>query len=371
MQNPTVSFIVPCYRLSHLLPECLNSIFSQTYRDFEVLIMDDCSPDNTSEVVSKFQDQRLRYVRNDQNLGHLRNFNKGIEMSRGRYAWIISADDYLRRPYILKRYVDLLERHPQVGYTFCPGFGVESGIETQIMGCYSIRNDRDRIIPGKVLLKKLLRSSFILAASAMVRRECYEKISFFPLDMPWAGDWYLWCVFALNWDVGYFAEPMVCYRKHALSITNVLFEASSGICCDEDIAVPWRLKQRADEKRLRNISMSCLDGVSDVYARNILSKQYGMSRPALTLEEFERSLCGYTTIEAERSRVRARVYDAMGNEYYWQSELALAKEYYKKVLREDPWMFSAYIKRLLISLGKIGDYVRETILSFRGLSRNC
>src|SRR5260370_38737001 len=98
MQNPTVSFVVPCYKLAHLLPECLNSIFRQTYSDFEVLVMDDCSPDNTSEVVCRIQDQRLRYVRNDQNLGHLRNFNKGIELSRGRYVWIIPADDYLRRP---------------------------------------------------------------------------------------------------------------------------------------------------------------------------------------------------------------------------------------------------------------------------------
>src|SRR6266853_4290713 len=88
---PTVSFIVLCYKLAHLLPECVNSILSQTYFDFEVLIMDDCLPDNTPEVAQSFADPRVRHIRNDPNLGHLRNYNKGIAMAHGKYIWLISA----------------------------------------------------------------------------------------------------------------------------------------------------------------------------------------------------------------------------------------------------------------------------------------
>jgi glycosyltransferase involved in cell wall biosynthesis len=73
--TPIVSFVVPCYKLAHLLRECVESILSQTYGDFEVLIMDDCSPDNTPEVAQSFQHPRVKYVRNDPNLGHLRNYN--------------------------------------------------------------------------------------------------------------------------------------------------------------------------------------------------------------------------------------------------------------------------------------------------------
>lgn len=69
MRPPTVSFIVPCYKLAHLLPDCVNSILSQTYRDFEVLIMDDCSPDNTPQVAQSFPDPRVTHIRNDPNLG--------------------------------------------------------------------------------------------------------------------------------------------------------------------------------------------------------------------------------------------------------------------------------------------------------------
>src|SRR4051794_32850375 len=94
--QPKVSFVVPCYKLAHYLNECVNSILMQTYENFEVLIMDDCSPDNTPEVARSFEDPRVTYIRNEPNLGHLRNYNKGITLAQGEYIWLISADDYLR-----------------------------------------------------------------------------------------------------------------------------------------------------------------------------------------------------------------------------------------------------------------------------------
>src|ERR1700758_36533 len=91
--TPMVSFVVPCYKLAHFLSDCVHSILAQTCGDFEVLILDDCSPDNTAEVARSFRDSRVHYVRNENNLGNLRNYNKGIGLSRGRYVWLISADD--------------------------------------------------------------------------------------------------------------------------------------------------------------------------------------------------------------------------------------------------------------------------------------
>ena len=190
MKRPTVSFVVPCYKLAHLLPDCVHSILAQTYGEFEVLIMDDCSPDETPEVARSFNDPRVRHLRNESNLGHLRNYNKGIALSRGQYIWLISADDFLRKPYILQKYVRVLEENPNVGYAFCPGFGVLDGQDNHLIGRYPDRKQRDCLIPGHEVLRKLLSWNFVLAASGLVRRECYDKLGNFPLDMPWAGDWY-------------------------------------------------------------------------------------------------------------------------------------------------------------------------------------
>ena len=365
MQNPTVSFVVPCYRLAHLLPECVNSILSQIHGDLEVLIMDDCSPDNTAEVARSFSDARVRHIRNDPNLGHLRNYNKGIGMSRGKFIWLISADDYLRKPYVLEKYVAVLQANPSVGYAFCPGFGVLDGRETQLIGRYPVRAQRDQTIPGHVLLRKLLHWNFVLAASGLVRRECYDKLGAFPLDMPWAGDWYLWCLFALHHDVAYFAEPMVCYRTHELSMTNKLWKEDVATCCEEDVRVPWAVKRKADVSGFRAVSLQSLDALALVYGTSIATKRYGMSNPSLSLEQFEESLCRNTAAEGDRERVRSRVYAALGNEYYWQGEVGLARKFYQKALKKDPRMLSVHVKNLLLALGKPGDFVRKTILSAR------
>src|SRR5262245_21301848 len=117
---PKVSFVVPCYKLAHLLQECVTSILEQTCEDFEILVMDDCSPDSTPDVAMSFTDSRISYVRNEANLGNIRNYNKGIQMARGKYIWLISADDRLKQSQALERYVTLLDAHPEIGYVFCP-----------------------------------------------------------------------------------------------------------------------------------------------------------------------------------------------------------------------------------------------------------
>ena len=333
MKTPNVSFIVPCYKLAHLLPDCVNSILSQTYDNFEVLIMDDCSPDNTAEVAQSFQDPRVIHIRNDPNLGHLQNYNKGISMSRGKYVWLISADDYLRRPYVLEKYVGLMDKHPNIGYVFCPGFGVRDGIETRLLGRFSIHRDHDRIITSHVMLKKLLQGNFVLTPSGMVRRECYEKITFFPLNMPWAGDWYLWSLFALFNDVGYFAEPMLCYREHhEHSMTYDRLRNSLDDNAAEEIAISWDIRLKAKEGGYSQLEKICLDGVAQTYARVIASERYRESSFFMNFEFLEESLRKHATSETERDWIRAQVYASVGDEYYWQGDLASTKKFYQRAI---------------------------------------
>jgi glycosyltransferase involved in cell wall biosynthesis len=358
MSEPKVSFIVPCYKLAHLLAECVHSILAQTHGDLEVLIMDDHSPDNTRAVALSFADRRVRYIHNDSNLGHLRNYNKGIELARGKYIWLISADDYLRRTGVLQRYVELMERQPRVGYCICPGVGISGGSETGVLD-YSVRGGRDRIIPGHQLLKTLLLRNTIIAASGLVRRECYDTMSVFPLDMPWAGDWYLWCLFALRYDAGYFAEPMVCYRKHELSNTTQLWAEKAAACCEEDVGIPWAVKRKAEEAGLGDVVKSCLRAVVELYFQGLVALRYGMSTPSLTLDQFEASLARNAGSEAERNWVRARVLGELGNSYYWRGDHSRARQLYRDALQQDPWMTKILAKQLLLSSGGMGDLVRK------------
>ena len=367
--KPIVSFVVPCYRLAHLLPECITSILSQSYAQFEVLIMDDQSPDHTKQVASSFADQRIRYVRNEHNLGHLRNYNKGIELARGKYVWLISADDFLRSPYILQRYVDVLERNPNIGYAFCSGVSVQDGRETGILA-YSVYSQRDRIVRGRKLLHDLLEKNFVLAASALARRECYERNNYFPLDpgMEWSGDWLLWCLFALDYDVAYFAEPMVAYRVHAFSMTtNLATPEHVEKCSEGDLAIPLMIRQKAISRGLRTIEKRCRQRIVEEYVQQCTAKRYQGIVWRLTQEQFGMSLERNFLCEKERIWVRAGVFAGLGDRAWIRGDCDAARAYYRNALELKPWMMRERVKSLLTMAGVDASRMRRTLRAMRRL----
>jgi len=370
MKSPVVSFVIPCYKLAHLLPECVNSILAQTYPDIEVLIMDDCSPDNTPEVARSFKDPRVRHIRNDPNLGHLANYNKGIKLARGKYVWLVSADDFMGQPYVVQRYVELLEEHPEVGYAFCPGVVTGSAPHTDmqqwVLRGQAVFGSQDRIIPGQRLVESLLGGNAIVAASGLVRRECYEKVTYFPLNMPWAGDWYLWCAFALFYDVAYFAEPMVCYREHDLSMTASVMQQRLEACAAEEIEILWSLHGIAAKRGFSDLAEKSLGAIADHYFQSLSGRRGKPPKPCLTLEQFEQSVRRSAPGVVERKRVCSQVWARMADHCYSQTDLVSARQLYAQALGADPWMLRTWVKRLLLASGPLGKVVRRGLKGVSG-----
>jgi glycosyltransferase involved in cell wall biosynthesis len=363
--EPQVSFVVPCYNFAHLLGDCVNSILRQSYTNVEVLIMDDCSPDHTPQVARSFGDPRVRYIRNENNLGNIGNYNRGIGLSGGRYLWLISADDYLRRDYVLRRYVEVLESHPKVGYVFCPVIACEQGQETDVMPNYA-PFPSDRILRGQAFLTQLLQGCCVAAPAALVRRECYENISLFPAHMPYAGDWYLWCIFAFHYDVAYCAEPMVIRRLHDQNLTKFFEGQGRHIHAANMTEVPWQMQYQAEAAGYQDLARRCHQAVIAEYIAQLSPKRVLTGRPGMTWEEFEMSLSHYTRHLAEATDVRAKVLAGLGDQYYWQNLFPKASECYRQALQASPWMPMVYAKYALIWTGRIGTYVRHGL---GGISR--
>ena len=356
--TPKVSFVVPCYNLAHLLRECLESILTQTYSDLEVLVLDDCSPDDTAEVVSSLPDPRIKYVRNEPNLGHLRNYNKGIALARGDFIWLISPDDYLRKPYALERYVNVMEQNPHLGYVLCPAIKVENGSETELVS-WSTHGTTDQILSGHEFLEKLLIGNCVVAPTGMVRRECYDKVTTFPLNMPNSGDWYLWCAFALDYDVGYMAEPMVCYRIHTANMSVILKTNKPRIISDDNIAVRWTVKHMAEARNLKSVVTLCKDAIATYYA-NLLAcdlHQSGIYR--MGWDDCERSIRQYAKNEDEELEVRASVLIALADQCYLRRDFTRAREYYHAALQR--WCIQTVAKLVLLQLGPVGVYLRDYV----------
>jgi glycosyltransferase involved in cell wall biosynthesis len=348
MSAPTVSFVVPCYNLAHVLGECISSILGQSYRELEILVLDDCSPDDTPEVARSFQDPRVRHIRNDTNLGHLRNYNRGIGLASGKFVWLISADDRLRRPYILERYLRVMDANPQIGYACCPALSLINADEGYLEGALS---SRDMIVPGKSFARRLLREgNVVVAASGMVRRECYDTLGAFPLDLPYAGDWFLWCLFALHYDVAYFAEPMVNYRQHDLSMTSQLTGERFATRFKDGLAVLWRIRQAASGLGYNDLVKLCRLRIAYQYAHNMLGRTLGESRYSMTVEEFESSLQNNASDPLEADIIRARAWEIVADGWFRRRDFGRARSCYA-LARAHGSRMTIPAKQLLLGLG--------------------
>jgi glycosyltransferase involved in cell wall biosynthesis len=354
--DPKVTFIIPCYKLAHLLPECINSILSQTYEDFEVLIMDDCSPDNTPEVARSFADPRVKHIRNEPNLGHLPNYNKGISLARSEYLWLISADDRLRTDKALEQYVRMMEENPGIGFVCSPAVELRGGIETGPVSD-SVLRDRDTVFEGHDFLNILLFQDVVIASSGMVRKTCYDKYGAFPLDLPYAGDWYLWCLFALHCQVGYIAYPMLNYRQHDLSMTNHLMNKDILILIHDRLAVVWRTKIMAEEMGADAVVKRARQGIAMEYARFVGAPTYHPYQ--MNMEEFKKSLNEFARTQEEASIIRADFYEYLGDIQLGVGNSEQAKESYGLGVRANPFKLTVWVKWLLCQMGSFGVYLRD------------
>lgn len=127
-----VSIIMPTYNCSQFIRESIDSVLAQTYTNWELLIVDDCSIDNTEEIVAMYKDPRIRYMRNEQNFGAALTRNKALREAKGRYVAFLDSDD-LWLPEKLKKQIAFMEKN---GYAFTYHEYTEIDEESKPLGVY-------------------------------------------------------------------------------------------------------------------------------------------------------------------------------------------------------------------------------------------
>ena len=118
MNFPRVSILMPVYNVAPYLREAMDSILNQTFEDFELIILDDCSPDNSTEILDTYTDPRIVRYRGEKNVGLSNVLNIGMDMARGEFIARMDSDD-LSTPERLAVQVAYLETHPDVVLCSC------------------------------------------------------------------------------------------------------------------------------------------------------------------------------------------------------------------------------------------------------------
>lgn len=220
MSTPIVSVIVPNYNHSAYLPLRIESILNQSYDDFELILLDDYSSDNSREILLTYQQEsRVRHISfNKTNSGTtFKQWEKGVSLARGKYIWIAESDDFADFDF-LKFTVAALEEYPDAVLAMTGSQMVDSDGECLLL-------DWDRY-PSKVALqtkyesldflsrKMLWGNSVYNASMTLFRRECFEKVSADYKLFRYCGDWLFWIEIARQGSVVQINRKLNYFRQH-------------------------------------------------------------------------------------------------------------------------------------------------------------
>ena len=220
---PFVSICIPTYNRADMVGDAITSALSQTYPVLEVVVVDNASTDGTAEVVASFSDPRLRFVRNEKNLGLFGNFNRCIELARGSLIHILHSDDTIP-PGFTSACVDFVLAHPEVAMTFT------SAITESAEGIRPAATGESGIYPPPEGFRAILRDRGLVACpSVMVRKEVYAGIGPFSPEYPYSSDLYEWLRIARVHAIALVGGTYVTYRQGTYTESyRLLFESHQG-----------------------------------------------------------------------------------------------------------------------------------------------
>ena len=224
-EEPKVSICIPNYNYGRFIGDAIQSALDQTYKNFELIIVDNCSTDNSEEVIKSFSDPRIRFYKNDGNIGGIRNWNRCLSLARGEYITLLHADDKITPNSIEKR-VEILDRNPNVGLVHSSCIYIDGkGAVTGEFRPY----DSDRIVRGEDEFKRSVLKNNISVPTVMVRKKCYEALGDFSEEYNYTPDWGMWLRIALNYDVSFISEPLGYYRKHGAAESDYYFPMNTTL----------------------------------------------------------------------------------------------------------------------------------------------
>ena len=298
---PLVSVIIPAYNNARFLPDNIRSILEQSYRNIELIVVDDGSTDNTQAVLAGFGD-RLRYVRKA-NGGPSSARNLGIQMARGQLIAFQDADD-LWLPEKVRQQVEFLHDHPDVGVVFSDlVIFNDQGIVRHST------KDRFRHIPSGMIFQDLLLERFIATSAVMVRRECLDDVGNFDESLLGAEDYNLYLRLARKYKFAFLDIPHVHKRAHEANLSA-------------------------------NLNRMCEDAVLNLDKISALFPDARIPKRKLT----------------------AQIYLRFGKYNFGLQKYRAARRCFQKALQNQPWHGEAW---MLLSAAALPGGLRKTLLAIK------
>lgn len=231
--TPLVSIIVPSYNHAAYLEKRLSTIINQTFTDFKIIIIDDCSTDGSLKILENFRRQYPQlishFIVNDKNSGSgYLSWKKGIELAQSEYIWIAETDDF-SEPEFLEKMVAVLENHPEVALVFCSNYVVDQ--ENKVISNSDRRTSRLGVKEGEAaifglgtFIGNMPFKTFITNGSSVVFRKSSQEIPSDFFSYRQMTDAFLWTYLIGNQKFAFLNEKLNSFRRHAGATTVRMYK---------------------------------------------------------------------------------------------------------------------------------------------------
>jgi glycosyltransferase involved in cell wall biosynthesis len=276
---PKVTIIIPSYNHARFLQQRVNSVLRQTYKDFELIILDDCSSDDSRSILSSYAaDPRIQIEFNATNSGSVfKQWNKGVKLGRGDYVWIAESDDYADQN-MLERLVTLLETDSRTVFAYCRSWRVldddqrDGFADGYLTHLDPHRWTTDYCAEGRDECRNyLIQHNTVPNASAVVfRRATYLRVGGADESFQLCADWKLWAAMALTGRIAYLSEALNYFRFHGASVRNTVEPLIRNVA-EPLRVIRWLQEQVTLEPSVRErmCERYCFDWVPIVLSKHV------------------------------------------------------------------------------------------------------
>ena len=210
--KPTASIVIPTYNRGKVLGRAIESVANQTFKDFEIIIVDDCSTDETKKLIDEFEDPRITYIKHKNNRGGAAARNTGIKAARGDFIAFQDSDAEWMPDKLEKQMNVFLSAKDDVNVVYTAFLWIKDNHKSYIPAKGQAHKEGD-------VLHQLLKRNFVDTATAVVRKKCFDKVGLFDEGLPRYQDWDLFIRLARHYHFKFVDEPLVISHFMADSIS--------------------------------------------------------------------------------------------------------------------------------------------------------
>jgi glycosyltransferase involved in cell wall biosynthesis len=224
---PLLSVTVLNYNYARYLPQCLDSILCQTWTDFELLLINDCSTDNSLEVIQPYlADPRVTLINHEKNQGYIASLIEGSERSRSKYLTVISADDFCLSDRAFETLLGMMEPEDEVVLGISAyGAYTDDGARRWIVR----PRPESSVRSGVEEYRDLVMENYVLHSGTIIRATAYRSVGGYDPGVRYACDLQLWLMLCVAGKVAYSAVELFAYRHHGTNMSGSVTGFSTSL----------------------------------------------------------------------------------------------------------------------------------------------